>query len=139
MRLSRDGINVRAVVKIDANALRWFQREAPQKLELARKRAVEAAGMVWADETKQITRDEDHIDTSLYINSIGYSTGSPSNPLYEINEGRGKTVLRIGADVEYAESLEKRFSIMARGLDVAESRMRKVATTQVKNTLFGGS
>lgn len=134
-----DGIRINARITIDRRALDWFQRNAPGKLQTARKRAVEAAGMVWADETKQITRDEDHIDTGFYINSIGYSTGSPSNPLYELDEGGGRTTLRIGADVPYAESLEKRYALMARGLDVAESRMRRVAETQVRDTLFGGS
>jgi hypothetical protein len=122
-------------VTISQGALNFFQRNAPHKLQEARKRVVEAAGMVWADEAKSITRAEDHIDTGLYINSIGYSTGSPSTPLYELNEGGKETVLQIGADVAYAESLEKRYSIMARALDVAEPRMLRVAETQVKNTL----
>ncbi|MEH7114506.1 hypothetical protein V7124_19395 [Neobacillus niacini] len=128
-----DGIRIQ--VRIDPRALNFFQNHAPQKLKEARKRATHAAGMVWADESKGITRAEDHIDTGLYINSIGYSTGTPSNPLYEMNEGAEKTVLKIGANVEYAEVLEKRYSIMARGLDVGTNRMRNVAATQVKNTL----
>lgn len=129
----KEGINI--AVTIDQRALRWFGNYAPQKLVEAKKKAVESAGMVWADEAKGITRAEDHIDTGFYVNSIGYSTGSPSNPLYELQEGSGKTTLRIGADVEYAATLEKRYSIMARGLDVGQSRMRQVAETQVKNTL----
>jgi hypothetical protein len=123
-------------ITIDSRAMRFFQTEAPMKLIEARKRAVEAAGMVWADEAKGITRAEDHIDTGLYINSIGYGTGTPNSPLYELQQGSDSTVLRIGADVSYAEPLEKRYSIFARALDVAESRMMSVAQTQVKNT-FG--
>ena len=96
---------------------------------------MEAAGMAWADEAKQITRDEDHIDTGLYINSIAVSTGSPSQPIWELQEGANTTTLTAGADVEYAESLEKRYSIFARGLDVGKTRMQRVAETQVKNTL----
>lgn len=122
-------------IDIDQRALNWFQRHAPQKLTQAREKAVEAAGMVWADGAKGITRAEDHIDTSLYINSIGYSTGTPSKPINEMSSSRNKTVLKIGADVAYAGHLEKRYAIMARALDTSESRMRRVAETQVKNTL----
>ncbi|WP_306010538.1 hypothetical protein [Bacillus sp. MMSF_3328] len=131
--MPRDGLNIR--VNIDPRAIRWFQSNAPQRLVQARKNAVEAAGMVWADEAKGITRAEDHIDTGLYINSIGYSTGSPSNPIWDIQEGAQSTKLTAGADVEYAESLEKRYSIFMRGLDVGKNRMQRVAETQVKNTL----
>lgn len=128
-----DGLQIR--VNISQSAMNWFQREAPQKLVEARKRAVEAAGMAWADEAKGITRAEDHIDTGLYINSIAVATGSPAQPLWELREGPNRTFLTAGADVEYADSLEKRYSIFARGLDVAKDRMQRVAETQVKNTL----
>jgi hypothetical protein len=121
-------------IKLDNRARQFFQG-APGKLKDARKRAVEAMGMVWADTAKGITRAEDHIDTGLYINSIGYGTGSPSSPLYDLTESRDKTELKIGANVEYAESLEKRYAIMARGLDNGKNRMARVAETQVKNTL----
>lgn len=128
-----DGIRMR--VTLDPRAIRFFQREAPAKLSEARKRAVEAAAMAWADEAKSITRAEDHIDTGFYINSIAVSTGSPSSPIWDMQESRDKTVLRAGADVEYAEVLEKRYAIFARALDVAQPRMQRVAETQVKNTL----
>jgi hypothetical protein len=131
--MPNDGLSIS--IKLDQKALNWFQTRAPQKLDEARKRAVEAAGMVWADEAKGITRAEDHIDTGLYINSIGYSTGTPSDPMWELKEGTGSTTLTVGADVEYAETLEKRYSIFMRGLDVAKTRMQRVAETQVKNTL----
>jgi hypothetical protein len=131
--MAKDGIKIN--VTIDSKAMRFFQAEAPRLLKNARKRAVEAAGMVWADEAKDITRSEDHIDTGFYINSIGYSTGNPADPLYEVEEGANQTTLRIGADVEYAGELEKRYSIFARAIDVSESRMLQVAETQVKNAL----
>lgn len=130
---SRDSIHFN--FELDQRALRYFQRTMPDKLRQARKNAVHAAGMVWADEAKQITRDEGHIDTGLYVNSIGHATGSPNSPLYQLEEGQNEAKLTIGADVRYAESLEKRYAIFARGLDVAESRMRTVAETQIKNTL----
>lgn len=128
-----DGMRIN--IEIDSRAYRFFEREAPRKLQEAKENAVEACGMVWADRAKQITTTEDHIDTGLYVNSIGYSTGSPSNPLYDMEKGRNETVLKIGADVEYAIHLEKRYSIFARALDSSESRMKSVATTQVKRTL----
>ncbi|MFP5116156.1 hypothetical protein ACSU64_28000 [Bacillaceae bacterium C204] len=41
----KDGLRLN--ITIDSRAMNFFQREAPQKLNEARKRAVEAAGMVW--------------------------------------------------------------------------------------------
>lgn len=119
------------------------------QLKEARIRAVEAAGMAWADETKEITREDNHIETSLYINSIGYVTDFPHDPndkkgkrqateadvIYEVSEGDDKTTLKIGSAVSYAEILEKRYNLMARGLDRAEPRMKQVADTQIKRTL----
>lgn len=127
--------NISFNMQIDAQAMRYFQHTAPQKLREARKKAVTAAGMAWADEAKRLTRSENHIDTGLYINSIGYATGEPNNPLYEMTESPGKTVLEIGADVAYAGSLEKRYALFARSLDTAQKRMKNVAQTQIKNVL----
>lgn len=122
-----------------------FVTQNLEKLKEARKKSVEAMGMVWSDETKELTRNEDHVDTGLYINSIGYVTNTPgtnksgqgeraateADVIYDLQEG-DKTTLIIGSNVGYAESLEKRFSLMARGLDRAEPRMKTVAQTQVK-------
>ncbi|USK72678.1 hypothetical protein [Peribacillus asahii] len=127
--------DIQASMTISREAYDWFLVHAPQKLTEARENAIKAMGMVWADEAKEITREDNHIDTSLYINSIGYNTGSPSRPLYQINEGRTKTELEIGADISYASSLEQRYNIFARGLDRSNSRMERVATTQVQRTL----
>jgi hypothetical protein len=137
-------------IKVDAQALHYFQQELPELLVEAREKAVMAAGMVWSDETKSLTREENHIDTSLYINSIGYITDVP-----ETNKsGKGKrtateadvmrqmtsdddtTTLLIGSNVGYAAALEKRYGLMARGLDRAQGRMKIVAETQVRKTLF---
>lgn len=131
--VNKNGVNIR--VALDQKALNYFQRKAPQRLIEAREKAVHAMGMVWADETKDLTRAENHIDTGLYINSIGYSTGSPSSPFYEMQQDRNQHTLLIGADVAYAESLEKRFGLMARGLDISKSRMKKVAEAQVRKSL----
>jgi len=124
-------------IKLDSNAVDWFTKIAPDKLREARKKAVESAGIVWSDEAKSITREEDHIDTGLYVNSIGYSTGSPSKPIHELEEATNETVLLTGADVEYAATLEKRYGIMARAIDRGKDRMQKVAEEQVKGVLFG--
>lgn len=135
-------------IKIDKKALDYFKREAPEKLREARKNAVTAAGMVWADTAKEITRDEDHIVTGLYINSIGYLTNIPGKEdgqlateaevIHELTEEQTRTTLNIGSDVAYAGYLEKKFNIMARALDDAEDRIKSVVNTQVKKTLFGG-
>lgn len=114
-------------------------------LKKARTKAVEAAGMVWADETKEIVMEDDHIDTSLFINSIGYVTnfsGNSEGPqateadvVHEIIDEGGKTTLQIGSAVSYAPVLEKRYNLMARGLDRAQDRMNRVAEHQIKTIL----
>ncbi|MGP4063089.1 hypothetical protein [Halobacillus sp. H74] len=124
-------------ITLDSRARNFFDN-APEKLAEARKNVVEACGMVWADEAKKITRNENHVDTSLYVNSIGYVTGSPasqSDVINELNESGAETTLKTGSAVEYAASLEKRYGIMARGLDVSEGRMNTVAKAQVKKAL----
>jgi hypothetical protein len=126
--------------KLDKRAINFFQREIPHKLTEAKEKAVTAAGMVWADEAKDITRSDGHIDTGLYVNSIGYVTGSPasdSDVINAVSESGSKTTLKIGSNVAYASHLEKHFNIMARALDASEDRMQSVAKEQIKRTLFG--
>lgn len=118
--------DVRFEVELDKRAIDFFNR-FPAKMEKAKREIVEANGMIWADETKAITRAEDHIDTGLYINSIGYSTGSPSDPQWDISKRGAVTqlVAGTGSSVTYAGALEKRYALMARGLDRAKPRMEK--------------
>jgi undecaprenyl pyrophosphate synthase len=122
-------------VKLDRQALDYFKHVAPERLQQARKAGVEIAGKIWADAAKDITTEEDHIDTSLYVNSIGYASGSPADPIYELEETQDKTKLQTGADVSYAEALEKRYAIMARGLDRATPRIRANVWRQVRKSL----
>ncbi|KGT40035.1 hypothetical protein P421_00135 [Heyndrickxia coagulans P38] len=127
-------------LKIDKKTAKYFQKTMPHKLTEAKNRAVEAMGKVWADETKELTRNEGHIQTGLYVNSIGYNTGSPASDgdvIHKIVDKNGKTILETGSNVAYAGYLEKKFNLMARGLDVSSNRMQKVAKTQIKDTLFG--
>ena len=138
--------NLKFDINISQDLYEWAD---PRKLREARKNAVTAAGIVWADETKELTREEDHIDTSLYINSIGYVTNFPdtnksgqgsrqateADVINELEENPDSTVLSIGSAVEYAPHLEKRYAIMHRGLDRATPRMNQVADYQVKKTL----
>lgn len=136
-------------INLDKKALD-FKNKNPELLKEARKRAVEAAGMVWADSTKRVTQEDDHIDTSLYINSIGYVTNFPEqnksgqgkraatqqDVVYELTETPDTTTLEIGSNVEYAALLEKKYNLMARGLDRARPRMETVANFQIQKTLF---
>lgn len=127
-------------LKIDKKTAKYFQKTMPHKLTEAKNRAVEAMGKVWADETKELTRNEGHIQTGLYVNSIGYNTGSPASDgdvIHKIVDKNGKTILETGSNVAYAGYLEKKYNLMARGLDVSSERMQKVAKTQIKDTLFG--
>jgi hypothetical protein len=132
--------DVKFQINVDKDTVNFFQKEMPQKLKEARKKAVEAAGKVWADEAKRITRNDNHIVTGLYVNSIGYNTGSPASEadvVNEITEDSTSTTLETGSNVAYAAVLEKRYNIMGRALDSSQNRMAKVAETQVKKTLFG--
>ena len=133
-------------ISISQDLYEWAD---PDKLQEARKAAVEAAGMVWSDETKELTREEDHIDTSFYVNSIGYVSTIPernksgqggkqateADVIYNLEESMNETSLKIGSAVPYAAALEKRFGLMARGLDRAKPRMERVSDYQVKKKL----
>ncbi|TWT04606.1 hypothetical protein [Planomicrobium sp. CPCC 101079] len=118
-----------------------IQNFTDSKMRDAREKAVEAAGMVWADETKEIVREDDHIDTGLFVNSIGYITrigtvqATEADVVNEIASNRDTTTLKIGSAVAYAAPLEKKYNIMARGLDRAQTRMNQVAEHQLKSRL----
>ncbi|MBD8013888.1 hypothetical protein [Planococcus wigleyi] len=124
--------------QMDQNILRNFD---DTQMKAARERAVEAAGLAWADETKEIVREDNHIDTGLFVNSIGYVTtggtvpATASDVVNEMTSERDKTTLKIGSSVVYAAPLEKKYNIMARGLDRAQERMQRVADTQLKRDL----
>lgn len=111
------------------------------QMKVARQKAVEAAGMVWADETKEIVREDNHIDTGLFVNSIGYVTRSGTiqateeDVVNEMTSDRDTTTLKIGSSVVYAAPLEKKYNLMARGLDRAQTRMQLVAEHQLKRGL----
>lgn len=124
--------------QMDSSILRSFDDTQMRK---AREKAVEAAGMVWADETKEIVQQDDHIDTGLFVNSIGYVTGfgdvraTDEDVVNELISDRDTTTLKIGSAVSYAPILEKRYNLMARGLDRAQDRMNRVADHQIKTIL----
>lgn len=125
---------------IDPKLNDFLKEVENERLLEARKNAVIAMGMVWADQAKSITRIDKHIITSLYINSIGYVTGSPAKSedvIHEVTVEQGRTTLTIGSNVAYAAVLEKRYNIFARALDMATPRMQAVAQTQIERTLFG--
>jgi len=138
--------NLKFDLTISQDLYEWAD---PEKLKEGRRKAVEAAGMVCADETKELTREENHVDTSLYINSIGYVSNIPetnksgregrqatqADVIYDLNEAANETSLKIGSAVKYAEPLEKRYGLMARGLDRAKPRMNQVADFQIKKAL----
>lgn len=136
MAIQKSGMEM----NIDKTLDDFFKQAAPDKLKEIRKNAVTAMGMAWADQAKVITRAEGHIDTGLYINSIGYVTGAPASSedvLYEMLETNQLTRLSIGSNVHYAEFLEKRYNIFGNALDTAMPRMQQVAEFQVKKGLFG--
>lgn len=128
---------------IDSKLADYMQATQPENLRRGREKAVEAMGMVWADTAKAYTRSEKHIDTGLYINSIGYVTHFPNKKqatqndvIHTITNSQNITHLDIGSNVDYAIHLEKRFSIFATALDMALPRMELVASTQISKVLF---
>lgn len=136
MPIQKAGIEM----NIDRTLEEYLRTTAPEQLRQARKNAVTAMGMAWADQAKVITRAEGHIDTGLYINSIGYVTGNPATSddvLFEMYESGQLTRLEVGSNVHYAESLEKRYNIFGNALDSAMPRMQSVAEFQIKKSLFG--
>lgn len=129
--MARKDINLK--LTLDKQVISYF-KNFPNELDQARKNALDAAGKVWADGAKSITRADGHVDTSLYINSIGYNSGSPaseSDVFNEYEEQGSKATLKIGSHVKYAGALEKRYNIMARAIDTSEDRMNRVATAQL--------
>jgi len=124
--------------QLDQSVLRSLDDTQMKK---AREKAIEAAGMVWADETKEIVREDNHIDTGLFVNSIGYITiggtvqATENDVVNEMTSDRDTTTLKIGSAVVYAAPLEKRYNLMARGLDRAQASMKQVAHYQLKQGL----
>lgn len=123
-----------------------FIDEFEDRLETAREKSAEAMGMVWADNSKLITLNEKHVQTGAYVNSIGYASnfsdkdgnqGGVGQIIHDMNNETHKTVLTLGSGVEYAEVLEKKYNIMARGLDSSLDDMNVVGTAQVKKVLLG--
>lgn len=109
------------------------------QLKEARKAGVEAAREPFAAEAKRITVDEDHVDSSRYVNSISVLTDFPATnktgrgtikPTGDdivniITETRDVTKLETGTAVHYAPHLERRYNIIGRGLDNAEADMHE--------------
>lgn len=120
-----------------------FLKNLESKLPEAREKALEAAGIAWADEAKMIARRDQHIETGTYVNSIGYVTdfsgpkgAEAGTPIHEITLEGEKTNLEIGSAVVYAGSLEKQFNIMGAALDSSLERMQTVANEQIKRVLL---
>lgn len=128
---------------LDEEAKRYFN-SLPKRLQKGRKAAVKAQGMVWADKAKLITRADGHIDTGLYVNSIGYKTNiaGPNGalqgePILIDLEYPGVSTLRVGSSVGYASVLEARYNIMARAFDAAKDDMLTVGVAQTRKHLLG--
>lgn len=137
----------RASIKlvIDKDMENFFKKN-PTTWQKARERTVEAMGRVWADQSKQITRDDHHIDTGAYINSIGYPTsyvgpnGQEVGRIIHDSQSEGnKSSIKMGSGVVYAQYLEKRYNIFARGLDAALDDMATVGYNYLKQFVTGGA
>lgn len=116
-----------------------------KQLKQARKASVEVAREPFAGEAKRITADEDHVDSSRYINSISVLTDFPatnktgrgkiapssSDIVNILKESRDTTELETGTAVDYGHHVERRYNIIARALDNAEPDMHNVASKEI--------
>lgn len=126
----------------DKNTMNWING-LQKDVERASADAVEAMGMVWADNAKLLTRNDKHIDTGAYVNSIAYATSFPGKSgMVEvgpvINEKKALAMIQqltLGSGVSYAVYLEKRYNLFARSLDASLSEMRRVGTEVFKRSL----
>lgn len=135
---------MRIKLKMDRGLVR-FRDRLPKVIEESNEEILKACGMVWSDEAKEVTQQDNHIDTGLYINSIGYLTSLPARKEgpaatgadvineYEKIPNGGR--LTIGSNVAYASILEKRYNIMARGLDNSQGRFNTVTNAILKKNL----
>lgn len=122
--------------------LRKRMRKIPGALDQMKQNAVEAAADVFIMNTKEMVQREDHVDTALFINSIGklsdypgvYKTGrrgraaTAFDVVYNLNKEGGKVTLEVGTNVPYAGILERRFSIFARSADQSMQGMNKAVS-----------
>ena len=88
-------------------------------------KGIEQSMALWEAQAKALTTEERHVVTGRYRGSINQSKGSPPNYVdgnYSpnndgIHERKGHLHWIGGSNVEYASELEKKYSLMARGLD----------------------
>lgn len=131
---------------LDEKAALFFEK-SEERVRQASDNVVEATGMFWSDTAKTITRDDGHIDTGLYVNSIGYKTEFSSKDGVSLVDADGYVIhqkerdgdiveLQVGSSVEYADDLEKKYNIMARALDQTKEEMPKIAKKIIAKTLF---
>nr|WP_088325953.1 hypothetical protein [Bacillus cereus] len=127
-----------AKISLDMNKVNSMLKEA-------RVNAVEAAMYPFANEAKRLVRDEDHVDTSRYINSIGYRTDYPEvnksgkgrilpsdeDIVHVLTETADKTILESGTAVPYSIYNEGRYNILARAMDNAEGDMHEAGIAEV--------
>jgi hypothetical protein len=131
--------------------LRKRFNKVPGHLQKVRKAAVEAAGDVFINNTKQMVQAEDHVDTALFINSIGklsdypavYKTGrrgraaTASDVIYQLEETNSKTRLSVGSRVPYAGILEAKYNMFARSADQSMDGMVKAVDRVIKQASRG--
>jgi len=94
--------------------------------------SLERAGLIFEKNTKKLITEDNHVVTGRYRASINHNVkdGIPRDTVSESkgDDGihrfteAGKT-LEIGTNVEYAVSLEKRFNLISRGMNISEKEM----------------
>lgn len=126
----------------DEEARKWMNN-LEKNVQKASNDAVEAMGMVWSDNAKLMTRNDQHIDTGAYVNSIAYATSFPGKDGgfavgAVINEKKALHMMEqitLGSGVSYAVYLEKRYNIFARSLDASMAEMKRVGIEVFKRSL----
>lgn len=84
-------------------------------LQGAVKESLKETGMIFRDVVKQMTIDENHVVTGRYLRSIGNMTSLDG--IFRFTPD-GKA-LDVGTNVFYSTILEGRYSMLARGIDMA--------------------
>ena len=118
-----------------------INKKAPKIVKTAIMKWLLSASIAPEREAKLITTKDEHVITWRYRASINLNQvdwlprqtvpGTESNDW--IHEESLETLsLKFWTNVEYAESLEKKYSILARALDMSKSKMQKQFARWIK-------
>ncbi len=109
---------------------------------------LEGAALWFERSAKILTTEENHIITGRYRASINLNSKDGSirdtvantkskDGVHEVNQT--EVSVKIGSNVEYAQDLEKKYSMLARSLDTSMPQMRVLFAHYLKKYLQNNS